>query len=359
MDIRQFADGYATPASHSVLEAQKDQNPEVANLMEGPRKWTSFFDTQLTKYLKDEQSDTPEAIFHEIEVEYFNGWLEPHLYETVMDIRALGYTDIDAQRASNELHFHVMNRELLPMWHHLLLKEHFKPLSINEIYAMQIKLSIHAVEIAKAAKLARPIGNEQSGAYAMLAVFNGQLTEIDTAVAILEQMKHDSATEASRLALVPAPQKFEAGYRNRHRSIDFLLIDTKEKQARGIQVKTRVHSLLEKSEKQSNTAPIRRYDDEFVTLIDGVIDLGNTRVTPDRRKVVSAPGLVSLNFLQHNVSIQKLRKHPVFRNDIRSLMVAQMAAKELAGNTKPYIKFATTHIIDRLVHDLHKEKTPK
>ncbi|MGV9001978.1 MAG: hypothetical protein ACOH18_03400 [Candidatus Saccharimonadaceae bacterium] len=374
MDNRQFAEGYQAPANHSVLETQKAINPEVTRLMEGPRKWTSFFDAQLTNYLKDEPADAPEDIYHKLEVEYFAEWLEPHLYETVMDIRKLAFTDKDAQSAANELHFHVMNRELLTIWHHLLLSDHFKPLSTDEIYAIQVKLCIHAVEIAKAVKAATLHQNEQAGAFAMIGVFNGQLSEIDTAVTILEQMKHDITPQQSRLLLLPAPQKFEAGYRNRRRSIDFVLIDTEEKQARGVQVKTRIHSLLEISKKpkepeepevsekpkeQSDAAPLKRYDDEFVSLVDGNIDLGNTRFNPITRKVVSAPGLVSLNFLQHNVSIPKLRKHPVFRNNLRSLMVHQMAAKELAGKTKPYIKFASRDIIDRLMHDMYKEKSPE
>ncbi len=367
MDSRQFAEGYTTPALHAFPEALGEVNPEVTSLMEGPRKWTSYFDTQLFNYLKGEPLDAPEDIDRELELEYSTEWGRPHLYDTVMDIRKLGYDDMDAQRAANELHFHVMNRELLPMWHRLLLPEFREEFTVDELYRMQLNLSIHASEISKTSKQARSEDLRRGITTGMVGVFNGQLTEIDTAIVILEQMKRDALIGESRLVLLPAPQKFEAGYRNKRRSIDFILIDPEEKQARGIQVKTRVSSLNEDPldrpfyKPKTSQAPVRRYDPEYVTLVDGFTDLGNSRVTADRRRVEAAPGLVSLDFLQHNVSIQKLSKDPAFRDNIKAIMQAKWIAKELAGDRTSYLNFATTHVFERILHDLYqgKEKTPE
>lgn len=363
MDTRQFAEGYETPANHAAPEVQGRLNPEVSEIMEGPRKWTSFFDAQLVGYLKNEPLDTPANIYRELELEYSAGWIAQHLHHTVMDVRKLGYGDIEAQSAANELHFHVLNRELLPMWHKILVPELQVNFSAHELYTMQVNLSMHAAEIAQTSRKLKQEEDKQGKISGMVGVFNGQLTELDTAIVILEQIKNDALTGESRLALLPAPQQFEAGYQNKRRSSDFILIDVEARQARGIQVKTRVTSLNEEDRGQLTDGvkpaiPIRRYDNDFVTLIDGFTDLGNSRISPDRRRVISAPGLVSLDFLQHNVSIKKLNKDPAFRRNIKALMISKWIAKEHTGERTPYLNFATSHVVERILYDLYKEKSP-
>lgn len=363
MDNRQFAEGYKTPASHTAKDVERDMSPEVTEIMQGPRKWSSFFDTQLTNYLKGTPDDSPVDTFRAIELDYSLGWVEPHLLQSVMDIRKLDTSNQDVRHAANELHFHVLNRELLPMWHRILLPEFSEGIPASDLYIMQVKLSIHAAEITNAARKAKAEDERLGIMTGMVGVFYGQLTEIDTAIVILEQLKEETEKGEARLVLLPAPQKYESGHHNKRRASDFILIDTIEKQARGVQVKTRITSLTEHPTpgtyiNKSTKQPEPRYDNDFVTLVDGVADLGNSRVTPDRRGVISAPGLISLDFLHHNVSVQKLSKHPDFRRNLKTIITAKGIARELTGDRRPYLNSAKHHVMGRLSYDLYKEKSP-
>jgi len=360
MDTREFAEGYQTPANHVVKSKYEDESPEVSTLMEGPRKWSSFFDVKLEEYLQDGTSPNPDADTNALVEDYLLGWNAPYLYETVMDVRKSAYTSPDAQAATNELHFHVMNREMWPMWLRLINPEGTRPATEDEVFVMQANLALHASEIFKTAKTVREKEEGSGRQSGLVGRFYGQLTEIDTAIVGLELIRQQISNGNGGYALVPAPHKFEAGHDNKRRSADFVFIDTQLRQARGVQVKVRVGSLDQQSH-DDPSARTRIYDDDFITLVDGIIDLGNSRSEyrgRGRYATAAAPGLIALDFLNHEMPMQKLKKHPVFKMHLNHVMHGKGVAREYAGNRTPYLQKAVAHIGERLMHDLYKQKTP-
>ena len=119
--------------------------------------------------------------------------------------------------------------------------------------------------------------------------------------------------------------------------------------SRGIQVKTSIDyfpSLVK-----------REYDSRYVTLIDGMIDLGNTRPgegTYGRSTGLPFPGMLSLDFLKFDASVHKASTNPAFKDDLGDLIEAKEIAAEFSSSKSSYLQQAKKNIQGRILHDLYK-----
>ncbi|MBO1901700.1 hypothetical protein J4H92_07000 [Leucobacter weissii] len=165
----------------------------------------------------------------------------------------------------------------------------------------------------------------------------GRGTEIDAYIALLDLSRRDPA-----LVVLPAPPQFE---RLAHRNnADFIVVDTRARRARGVQVKTSV-----RAEHRS------AYDPARVTLIDGTADLHNTRAMRTNplssdRKAVAWPGLISAHFV---LELPMKASHGWM--DEREIVRYKLAARHFAGSVPSRNRLAFATIGERILRDLRAE----
>lgn len=347
MDSREFMEGYREPANHLVARRYAEPDSEVQDIMEGPRKWTSYFDRLLVLHLKDEQNgaNEPGYMFNELR-KYELGWLNEHLNSTLKMAFDISERNLEALPALHELGFHVINKEVMPIWYNLLLNSQANELTPQRIHSMQTHLSLRGAELQDKYQkytLKELRSGVKSG---ITGDLSGILNEIDAEIVFLEIMKREGGGLPAHLSIVPAPPRFEAAHRNRHRSADFLIFDASTDQVRGIQVKTTVAN-----------ETITKYDSDFITLVDTTRDFGNTRssYTAGRgHHSVPAPGLIALDFLLNRTSIRELSRNPAFNSEMKSIFQAREIARAVFGKKKPYLDTAVTQVGERILTDLYK-----
>jgi hypothetical protein len=319
MDSGKYADGYRNPLDKYT--SSRDM-PEVRELMKGPRQWASFFDGLLYSLLKNTHGNSSRTIDKELS-NYEHNWSEPMLEGVIKESRSLAFYDKKATHAVNELNFHILSKEFLPIWRHALLPEIHSPVQTPEIESIQNQLALRGAELSQVKIDALKWQKIEKSPTGLVTSLNGQLTEIDAAIVMLEIQK-----TAPHLVLLPAPPFFESSSRN-DRSVDFIIMDTAFRQSRGIQVKTYIDSFEDTANDPSELGaykPVRNYDTRYVTMIDGMVDLGNAtmRYIPNKGTVLAPePGQISLSYLNNNQSADIIQ--------------------------------ATRNIKDRIIHDLYNK----
>jgi len=324
MENGQFAEGYQDSANHYRFS---NESTEIQELMEGPRKWASYFDRQLTLFLKDAPGDAPSAIFKELDT-YKNEWANRYLDGKVKENRELAYHDIDAQPSVSELNFHVINKAFMPAWHRLLLPEKQPPLAANQIETIQTKLAVQAANLAQfRVDIAEreQMDDVQTG---LTPYINEQLSKTDIGILLLEIQKDDSFEDEPHLLVIPAPPQFEFAHKNHTLSAHFIIIDTELQVSRGI----RAHSLAHNP----------GVDKKFVTLLDSEFNLG-----------ISQPGNIALSYLRTELSIKKASRNPAFQGDINSLLRAANTARKVLGNDVSDIMSIKRNIQGKIIEDLY------
>jgi len=300
MDSRQYVEGYQQPHNRNRFNFD---TPEVRKLMAGPREWASFYDVLLTSFLDGDTTDI-EYVEEQLDV-YEHQWLDPHLEDLIEQSQILGFYDGESASAVNELTFHILTKEFMPIWRHALLPEKYPPLSPEEITVVQTGLATRGVALKQTRVDAIKQQLRKGTSRRLAGSLNGQISEIDAAIVMLEMMKDNPS-----LILLPATQHFESAMHS-GRSTDFVLTDTEVWQSRGIQVKTSIGGFQDpwkrnQEQKRSSFLPVKRYDDKYITMIDGMVDIGNyaLRPLPNNSTIAQAdPGQISVNFLSD-------RQHP-------------------------------------------------
>ena len=350
MDYQSFSEGYQQPANHEVFH----DSPELENLLEGPRKWSSFFGSQLTSYLEGYTVDAPEDkkllanTLNEYYQEYWHFGIAP-LAKAADDllIKSAG----KSFEASAEVHYHQMNMALIEMWHELLEtgRWHFqRPSRLTEI---QTELGIQSAAIIRSRKIAKATINDPESE--VVSTYNGQLTELDTAITLLEVAKSNPS-----LYIIPGPPQYEAGYNNSKRAADFIVIDNEQKAVRGIQSKTRLRPRGSDPEHPNSYAKFDEYERSFITVIDGFTDLGNSEAGPYKPgrgyAPIASPGLIAMDHLQR-VDLKYYRRNKQLQFFIPEILRAKSIARELSGNRKSFITQAARQVESKLQQDLYED----
>ena len=350
MDARQFVDGYKEPANHIVAHHYEERNPEVQELMEGPRRWTSFFDRQLILFMKGERNgvNEPRALFNGLRT-YQLDWIPPFLDATYKSSLELSKRESDAQPTLDELNFHLMSREMMPAWYNLFFADQAIELGPNQIHEMQVRLALLGTDLQDK-WLEEGSADQSTGLRSgVQGWLGGQLTKIDSAITLLEVMKKEGNGLASTLITVPAPPRFKSAHRNQSRSVDFIVYDTLTKNMRGVHAQTNL---------AFNEGTATQTDSRYVTLIDGSTDLGNTgrEYSPSNgHHVASKPGMLSLDYLVNRTSVRELSRNPRFNNDLNTLLRLRSVASKNFGARKTYIAQAAEHVGERLLRDLQQD----
>ena len=306
MDSFQFLDGYQELQNHQnrFNRHEKIRNnfdtPEVKQIMSGPREWASFFDKVFYSFLEGYSDVDDEGVDADLTV-YESDWSGQHLEDLIKQSQQLAFYDADATQAVNELNFHILSKEFMPLWHRAWMPEKYPELSSEELEAIQGRLANRVRQLKRTKNSALKWQRIEDTPKGLVASLNGQMTEIDAAIVLLEIQK-----ENPQLLLLPASPQFESAKLHK-RSVDFVITDTQTWQSRGIQVKTYIDSFGDGwnlNKESDGFKPVKKYDANYVTMIDGMIDLGNAterRIAGKGPTLVPNPGQISLNFLKdHN-----------------------------------------------------------
>jgi len=344
MDGRHYAESYR--------DVYRDESvytsPEANMIMEGPRKWSSFFDSALTHALLE---DTPDAHTDIPQLTTYMHWAANFLPGTTKLAQELAHEDPRDESLILELNFHQMTAMTTLLWESLLDEE--KTPTLRHLYDMQTILAMSATGIARQRKILMTQEEKSGERSGMVGIYNGQLTEIDTFIILIETMKEDPE---GKFIAVAAPPKYESGARHTQNA-DFIVYDKKLKHARGIQVKTRV-SLPYTNGQGKIVDDYSKYSREHITLIDGFTDLGNSQQGTGnyRGKIVAAPGLISMDHLQRSsIKDIPLDAHDKpLQNLLQPLMRAKGIAREISGQRKNYIPHAMNHVKEKIIYDLYR-----
>jgi len=356
MNNLRFLDGYKNPAQHISDRGEPD---EVKSLMEGPRKWSSFFDRQLVKYLSQSEPDSPDIILAGLE-EYQYEWLVPHLNATIKDSYELGEQFPESRQAISELNFHAMSYEMMPMWYSLLLTDAHYMISNDDLHIMQTRLAMRGLAIREKIDHYRKPFSVHGAKPGMDGPLLGKAAEIDGAIVLAEVLKIHTPEGNRPHVIVPAPPRFEAGRDNSRNNSDYLLIDRSAQQARGIQQKAKVHGNHIQENGYTSTRLVNNYDTRRVTLIDGIADFDSFRTVPGRFDggylIKPDSGSIALDYLHERVSLTGINRHPILKYDVAGIMRAKGKAREYirAEKRKPTLDTAVQRIAERVLTDLYK-----
>jgi len=322
MDIDRFGRGY-----RDLPEKNPPTNPERREILEAPRMWMRFFDTAMKGYLA---GDTPpdHDEFTEKLMDYYL-WSRFYLEPLAERAEQLHEQD-NIGHATREFAFHRMNTPVTFMWDQLLFGK-ASDYTTTDTTSMQTEL---AMAMVPAAKQLREIPRDHTTKSVRQRYLEGDLTDADSLLVSLEMTK-----KYPDIIVVPAPERYENNRRQVSHNIDLLFIDPIRRHARGAQAKTSVFD-------EEKTA---RYDPDFVSIIDGAHDLGNTTYTNHyNNRIMTLPGQISMNFLADRT----IKEAPYIGPKIDFLR-SRLLAKEMTRGHKSFLPQATKHVIDRIMPVLH------
>jgi len=322
MDNRRFGGAYP-PLSEPVAPT----NPERRELLRAPRQWMQFFEGALDRFMTTGESPDFETFIAQSN-EYCL-WANYHAeptYQTLLSMR-----DSNPHNSiETHIDFHRHNRSMVFLWSDLFYPEISRHDS-QSLLGFQQHMALGAVAPAQRLAILSKTGSPDDK-YERNRI-NGHLTEIDTAITLMELMK-----DHPELVALPAPLRYENNRGNHPLNSDFLLFDRYHTQVRGIQVKSSVRTNLN----------VQDYDHDYVTLVDGSLDLGNRLFDIRQRLHVEQPGQIALSILADT----PIKAAPDFIRPMEFMRHRQIA-KELLTGRHSQLAMATRHVGYRVLHDLY------
>lgn len=327
MDARQFVEAFP-----HLNEGRSSED--------SPRFWMGHFNALLSDRLLN--GKTSSRIETRFLLSQYEEWTRDRL-PSLSELTTTAHLPKADRFSMGELLFHQLNKDTIELWESFLLQ---KELTSEQLRDMQLRIAEHALPTIQ--ELWQVL---DTGVFEPLI-----LEDIETDAATQDQqgMLHDLFSRANEadtlitligwkienphLEIVPTPTQYEANPNIAQRQTgrkngDFTVIDANIEQVRNIQAKTNL----------SKHSKFTEYNPDFVTIIDGVADLGGT-LARRRGVVTTQPGLLALEVI----------------NDMDT---ADPAAKEiannLAGNIRPYLAQAIQNISGRLLRDLMKQPVPE
>lgn len=298
MDIRSFAQGLEQAPLAIPRSEQTEWRYTNDDLMRPVKKWGYFFNNVLENYLTSSPTDQKAT---EIALEEYTGNANRSLMQNIsIAAESVAYIHPDFSRSLNYLNFHTINLEVAPFWRRIITPES-EPISRAELHATQTRLAIAAMRlVASRQEYFERLQDDHStisDSHLLLdRSFAGRITELDASVALLEMLKQRTQNNGDNthdMVVVPAPPKFET---SGARAADLLLLDVRQAQIRGLQVKT------------GHVNP-SDYDLSFVDIINGRTDLDNVQKInryPGISAQIPRPGLLSADFLLNNETLTPL-----------------------------------------------------
>lgn len=298
MNMRSFAEGFdKDPIDYGSLSRREWQGA-TRSLMEPAQRWSNYFSHLLNAYFMSEPLEG-EEVSRSLQA-YTSDSNQQLTHNVVRNIERIAFHHPSIVSYTNKLNFHTINQEMIPYWKYLMEPEVHAAPDYIDISVMQARLGVRALQLARTRQifyeqtlLAAPEPTDDE--LQLDQAFAGRITELEAPIAALEVLKQQMSDTRENLVLIPGPSRFESGRGKDSRASDFLLLDTEESQVAGIQVKT---NLRGKS----------KYDQRFITFIDGVKHLGNTveaHRTDGTATRKAYPGLLAADFILNDEMLQR------------------------------------------------------
>ncbi|HJM04234.1 MAG TPA: hypothetical protein QF549_01180 [Candidatus Saccharimonadaceae bacterium] len=280
-----FGSEYNTYPVHRPRTTDIDRrrfNPEVEAEFEVARMWNVRVDRTVLNHLRGVPSQDDEKIHDTFEEysEWANEWTE----NTREAVFLACQNDGLSPTYITEMTFHHIAQSILPQWH--TLSGDPEGYSDEALTAAQTRLAIINGELMRQRHGSRALPGERHEANAFSSL-TGAATKVDTKITTLETAKQQ---KGKSIVSFPASRQLELLGPNRN--IEQVLLDADVRHARGIQAKTRVGNTTQ-------AALNRKYNPRYVTLIDGITDLGNLRAIRRNGSTVdiTEPGMVAMHHL--------------------------------------------------------------
>lgn len=288
----------------------------------------SAYSTMLHDFFRGEPADRLAERYRAVHAEW-HAWGGARLDQLVRDIVPAAPDEVDF-RGAGHLLFGQMLFAMEGSWQHVFLGA---PIDGIQVRKMQLFLCGLSVHVQNARAWAATETDDPARAASRKGFHAGLLSEVDAAVLMFELSKRHKW-----LTVLPAPAAFEsaAGRANS----DLLLLDLERREALGVQVKSRVH----------DTAVAKHYLADRVVLIDGSVDLGNTRAVEVPRRsdpqVVSWPGLIAAHYFASRSDQSQDAKHAPNPEWFRRM---RGEARRLAAGTSDYRQRALSAVSERIL----------
>lgn len=345
MQFEQFVEAYPRLARKSAVI-------EKGSIFETLETVSSQFGETLHNYLTDNDPTTlnkEESTEVILDYKKWGMTVMPDLYEAVGRIE-----NEEASRNMTRGNFHTLNLGMANMWRPIFESGwHNQAARIEAINSAQDLLAFHGMaHYAERERLANKASSNthttffSPGYQSYRGWFNGLVNEIDTAIVLLEAIKdHPDVT------VVPGPPQFEDS--GRQTNADFLVIDTTKREAIGVQTKATVSS-------EQHDA----YDPNYIVMIDGAIDLGNSMAKRTMRNhsykaIISWPGLISVHRMRmlpvHGPRLEAVKS--MFGSEQRVVQQKMLARQALTGAAHSNFRSATRHVSERVFYALYNTET--
>lgn len=353
MILRDFADGFdRDPLDYTSLSNKKWKDSTRA-LMEQPTRMSRYFGGILDHHLNGFPVDA-EAVAQI--VARYTDHSHRQMYRKVTEtMQGIAFQHPSVASYLNDLNFHAINQEMTQYWRRLIDTDNHAPDYID-LTVMQARLGVRALQLVenRAFYYSRTLQQTPEPTEDNLIVdgsFAGQITEVEAAMATLEMIKQHSAEDKAAFVVVPSPNGYDNGVHSGVSS-DMLFFDINEDQVVGIQTKTRLRGK-------------GKYDQERITFIDGVKDLGNVvppSLTKDPERVKPHPGLLAADFILNNEALQRGSRYSRIEG-LEDMFGQIRHAKEVAFTLSPYLDYpervqrAAERIGSRILFALYEEET--
>lgn len=282
MHSEEFTEAYPLDISEEDIH-----KGEYSKLISEAQDWSYRFGRRLHLSLT---GGTPDTFTDPDEIRTYCGW-GTNVVDTAIDLTGMALNgNHDALRAMNEFNFNLMNFFMRSMWEPIFQGAWRSEDSRRHcIQAAQLDLAVAGSIYITSRQLwsnkhGTAVWFDKDDVGVLTDTMNGILQEIDSAIVLLEVIK-----KYPKLTVMPAPVNFErmGGGDN----VDFVVVDTEERNAIGAQVKTNLHRHT-----------IRRANPRRVVFIDGTRDLCNvkrlrTRHDDDTERKVAWPGLIAVRLI--------------------------------------------------------------
>ena len=330
MDADRFAKGFERhPQDYASLNGA-GWTKARRSLMDPISEWSHFFSHLVDSHL----THTPVHLEETVEaIDSYTG----EMYQQLVNNTVKATQDIAMYKPAmsgqlNTLNFHPLNQEFGRYWQHLASPEEMEAPSYSDLADIQLHLSIKALSLVDirrryhdSALTKGSLINRQDPRFDESIV--GQITEFDAAIAIIELLKHQHPVHRERIVFVPAPPRYET-FTNK--ASDFLLFDTEQQQARGIQVKTHLRGK-------------GKYDLDYVSLVDGMNDLGNYRMRTNGshgKAKQAMPGLIAADFILTDPDAYEASRADSCTNNYRHSLGRVAHARTIAESLDRYMDYS-------------------
>lgn len=258
MRSSEFVQAYPLDIAPEVIHAGAH-----SELIPDAQNWSYKFGRMLHSHLAGTQRD---VFKHTNEMDAYREWTYGF---NDLEWGLLGQPDGRGLRALNEVNFHLLNKSMHGAWR--AVQEGSWSSEGTRLHSLQASERALAID-GFAHYAARQQLVDKKGAHSLVGTpnmlhntFTGMIQEVDAALVLSGvARKHPGMT------VVPAPLNFERT--KKRTNVDFVVVDTIERRAVGVQVKTNVQK-----------SDVEIADQRRVMFIDGTVDFNNVKAMRTQR----------------------------------------------------------------------------